>query len=137
MRSFVIGRSQFADLRLPDASIAAQHAEIVVTEDGRAHVTDTGSPGGTWCRVRDEAGGESWAPIRQSFVATDDVLRFGDHAVPVRDLLRELLPKVRQDTGGGGQRSGTSGGEGSARPGPLKGPVERDPVTGEIVRRRL
>lgn len=136
MRSFVIGRSQFADLRLPDASIAAQHAEVVVTEDGRAHVTDTGSRGGTWRRVRDEVGGDTWVPIRQSFVAADEVLRFGDHAVTVGELLRELLPKVRRD-GGGGRGAGPSGGDGSARPGPLKGPVERDPVTGEIVRRRL
>lgn len=136
MRNFVIGRSQFADLRLPDASIAAQHAELVVTEDGRAHVTDTGSPGGTWRRVRDESGGETWAPIRQSFVGPNEVLRFGEHIVPVADLLRELLPKVPQGAGGGGG-SGSSGGGDSSRPAPLKGPVERDPATGEIVRRRL
>ncbi|MBT6117538.1 MAG: FHA domain-containing protein [Rhodospirillaceae bacterium] len=135
MKTFVVGRSQYADLRLPDASIAAQHAEVVVTEDGRTHVTDTGSLGGTWRRVAGETG-ETWTAIRQDFVGADEVLRFGNHTVAVADLLRDLLPKVKGGAGKGGG-SGPGGGGDKPRASALKGPVERDPVTGEIVRRRL
>lgn len=135
MKTFVIGRSQYADMRLPDSSIAPHHAEIVLTVDGRVHVTDTGSRGGTWRRVATETG-EAWAPIRQGFVGAEEVLRFGGQIVPVADLLRDLMPKSEPGAGAGGGQ-GAGGGGGKPRASALKGPVQRDPVTGEIVRRRL
>ena len=110
-RTLVIGRSSFADVVIADASVAPHHAELVVTPTGRLHLTDGGTPGGTWKQT--PAG--DWEPVRQAFVATDDTIRFGEHVCTPGDLLRTV---------GGGE----------ARPG--RGRVERDAATGEIVRRR-
>ena len=40
MRTFVIGRSPDADIVLADVSVARQHAELVITDDGRFHLND-------------------------------------------------------------------------------------------------
>ena len=49
-KTFVIGRSSFADIVIPDESVAPRHAEVVITADGRYYVTDCASTGGTFER---------------------------------------------------------------------------------------
>jgi len=134
MRTFVIGRSPDADIVLADDSVARQHAELVITVDGRFHLTDCGGGEGTWRAVATRAGQEVWERTRQSFVAASQPLRFGSLRVTVQELLARREPSPRDQEAAG--PAGGGGGGGSAEPG-LRGPVERDPRTGEIVRRRI
>ena len=132
MRTFVIGRSPDADIVLADASVGRQHAELVITDDGRFHLTDCGGGDGTWRAVAVRAGQEVWERTRQSFVAAGQPLRFGSIRVTVHELLARREPSPREH----GMAGPAGGGAGATEPG-LRGPVERDPRTGEIVRRRI
>ncbi|MCG8361574.1 MAG: FHA domain-containing protein [Kiloniellales bacterium] len=135
MRSYVIGRSPYADIVLADGSVAGRHAEVVVTDDNRFYVTDCGSKGGTWQRRAatgdDEA--EQWDDLRQAFVGPDALLRFGNHRCTLRGLLGQMSL-----AGGNGEpgrwRPDTPRESGAEKP---RGRVERDPVTGEVVPKRL
>ena len=121
MRTYLVGRSAYADIVIADPSVAEHHAEIVVAGDGRFFVTDCAAGPGTW-RLRPDG---EWEAIRQGFVEPTDVLRLGDHRCVVAELLQPAAPR--------------DGGEAAPyhEPGRPKGRVERDPTTGEIVRRRL
>jgi pSer/pThr/pTyr-binding forkhead associated (FHA) protein len=128
MRTLVIGRSPSADVVIADASLAPHHAELVLTDDGRLYLTDCATESGTW-RQSDDGGGSGWHPVRQAFVARNEPLRLGDHRCTANDLLRQGGGAASEFAGGGGAR------EGSERT-RVRGPVVRDPATGEIVRRR-
>lgn len=105
-----------------------------------------------------------WEPVRQAFIQPDQRLRLGDHECSAEELLRHAQaadessdrPSDPGNPGPGNPGSGNPGpgnfgadGSGASggrwRPGAamrseperVRGPVERDPVTGEIVRRRL
>ena len=132
MQTLIIGRSPDADIVLVDESVARQHAELVITDDGRFHLTDCGGDGGTWRSLARRGGEDIWERTRQSFVAPSQPLRFGQHRATVRELLAMRAPASE---GGAAAASGAGGGRGS--PGGLSGAVERDPRTGEIVRRRI
>lgn len=137
MRTFVIGRSPDADIVLADASVGRRHAELVMTDDGRFHLTDCGGGGGTWRAVARQGGEEVWERTRQSFVTASQPLRFGSYQVTVQELLaRRTLDPQAQGTVASSGGMGGSGGGGTGEPA-LRGPVERDPRTGEIVRRRI
>ena len=126
MRTLVIGRSPSADVVIADASLAPHHAELVLTDDGRLHLTDCATESGTW-RQSDDRGGSAWHPVRQAFVARNQPLRLGDHRCTANDLLRQRDGAAFEPSG--------SGWDAAAR-GRVRGPVVRDPATGEIVRRR-
>ncbi len=134
LRTLVIGRSPFADVVIAHASVAPHHAELVVTDDGRLYLTDCATEGGTWRHAEspDDAAGERWLRVRQSFVRASEALRLGEHRCTVAELVR-----AAQASGAGGTRSGMHGERFEAYRRRLRGRVERDPVTGEIVRRRL
>lgn len=119
----VVGRSPDADVTLADPSLAPRHAEIVITSAGRLHITDCATPGGTW--LDDGAG--NWRRIRQAFVRPDGRVRLGDHVSLAADLAR------RPSRLGGA----TGSGAGPTQEPPRRGRIERDPATGEIVRRRF
>ena len=135
MRTFVIGRSPDADIVLADDSVGHRHAELVLTDDGRFHLTDCGGGDGTWRAVARQGGEEVWERTRQSFVTASQPLRFGGYRVTVQELLARRTPDP-QAKGTVGASGGLGGGGGSGEPA-LRGPVERDPRTGEIVRRRI
>jgi two-component system sensor histidine kinase UhpB len=40
MKTYLVGRSPYADIVIADPSVAEQHAEIVVTDDGRGFATE-------------------------------------------------------------------------------------------------
>jgi hypothetical protein len=132
LRTLVIGRSPFADVVLADDSIAPHHAEIVVTATGRYHLTDCASPTGTWRSVPSADGGDRWQPVRQAFVRGDEPLRLGDYVCTAEALVRAAGFGNRRPAG----VSGEAGAVASGRRPPLHGRLERDPATGEIVRRR-
>jgi len=123
----MIGRSHAADIVIAEASVAARHAELVVTVDGRHHLTDCASGSGTWRRPAQASVSGRWRPVRQGFVRLDDELRLGEHCCTVGDLIAAAGGAIAPD--GGEPRAEAE----QHRP---RGPVERDPVTGEIVRRR-
>jgi hypothetical protein len=127
LRTLVIGRSPSADVVIADASVAPHHAELVITDDGRLYLTDCATAGGSW-RQREGREGVLWHPVRQAFVAPDEPLRLGDHRCTANDLLRHRgAPSAAAAGGGAWDRPGR---------GRVRGPVVRDPATGEIVRRR-
>lgn len=123
MKTYVVGRSPYADVVIPDPSISERHAEIVETDDRRWFITDCGTQGGT-SRLNRGPGGRSWAAIRQCFVAPDDVLRLGEHECELSDLLGQVERPEGSFVAGSGERAVRTAGR-----------VERDPLTGEIVRR--
>lgn len=132
MKTLVIGRSPFADVVVAEASVAPHHAELVVTDDGRLHLTDCGSETGSWRQDAADGSGGTWTAVRQAFVTRDEPLRLGEYACTAGQLL--AAEKARAEPAAGGGMPGRGGGDGPHRG--LSGRVERDPVTGEVVRRR-
>lgn len=138
LKTYVIGRSALADIVLADESVAPRHAEVVVTDDGRYFVTDCATASGTWRRIAAPESGDALAPplweqVRQAFVLGDDPLRLGEHLCSLQDLLRIAA----EGTNAPGVQSGlpaAAAGETAPR---VRGRVERDARTGEIVRKRL
>jgi hypothetical protein len=126
LRTLVIGRSPFADVVVADGSVAPHHAELVLTDDDRLHLTDCGTETGSW---RQRSGGD-WQAVRQAFVDRAEPLRLGDFRCTPDDLLR--IAGERTPTGGLGPDPAWQGGSAQR----LRGRLERDPRTGEIVRRR-
>jgi FHA domain len=126
LRTLVIGRSPFADIVVADASVAPHHAELVLTDDGRLHLTDCGSAGGT---SRQGSGGD-WQAVRQAFVDGAEPMRLGDFRCTAADLLR-----IAGERPAGGMSGPDRAREGGPAP-RLRGRLQRDPRTGEIVRRR-
>ena len=136
-RSFVIGRSPYADVVLADTSVARRHAELVATSDGRFHLTDCAGKTGTWRWADGRADGK-WEQIRQAVVTADEPIRLGQHACTIQSLLGEQLAAAEGGGSGGGTGKGRWRHEGLPEaPDPRRGRVERDPETGEIVAKRL
>ena len=137
MRTIVIGRSPYADVVLADATVARRHAEIVVTNDGRYYLTDCRTESGSWRRIAgEEADRDRWEKLRQGFVGADDLLRLGDHRCTLKELLRDVDTAENGGSGAAGRGRG-EGANGERRVEALRGPVERDPLTGEIVPKRV
>jgi hypothetical protein len=130
VKTLVIGRSPYADVVIADLSVAPHHAELVVTDDGRLHLTDGASEAGSW---RQGTGAGAWVRLRQAFVQADEPLRLGNH----RCTAGELLRSVRLGHADAGQTVAGTTYEGQGHAPRLRGRVERDPTTGEVVRRRL
>lgn len=122
-RTLIVGRSPDADVTLADPSLAPRHAELVVTSSGRLHLTDCASATGTW--LEGEAGG--WQRVRQAFVRPDSRVRLGEYVCLAADLVARPAARGEPAAGHGGERGGSPG----------RGRIERDPATGEIVRRRF
>ncbi|MEM7023568.1 MAG: FHA domain-containing protein [Pseudomonadota bacterium] len=132
MRTLVVGRSPFADVIMADPSVATHHAELILTEDGRLHLTDCGSETGTWRLDASANGDKHWRPVRQSFVTREEPLKLGDHRCTAGQLVESARDHQPQD----GDSTALMN-ERMDRDRPrLRGRVERDAATGEIVRRR-
>lgn len=120
LKTFLIGRNPECDIVLADATISRRHAELVEALDGRHYLTDRASAAGTWMREGDE-----WVRLRQAFVTADQPIMLGRYATTVTALLKLLA-----------QRKATPAPDATATPAELlEGPVMRNPLTGEIVRR--
>lgn len=133
MKTLVIGRGPQADIELKDASVDAHHAELIVTLDGRYHLTDCGTGAGTWQAGRRDPGPDDWEAVRQGFVGPQQPLRFGAQVCTLDALLRPLFGDGPGASAAGAGGAGLAAGRTAER---LRGPLERDPRTGEIVRRR-
>jgi len=138
LKTYVIGRSALADIVLADESVAPRHAEVVATEDGQFFVTDCATASGTWRRVAAPESGDTeapplWEPLRQAFVLGDEPLRLGEHLCTLKELLRMAAEGA---TVPGVQSALPAATVGETVP-RVRGRVERDAKTGEIVRKRL
>ncbi len=138
MKTYVIGRSALADIVLADESVAPRHAEVVVTDDGRYFVTDCATASGTWRRIAAPESGDAvspplWEPLRQAFVLGDEPLRLGEHLC----TLKELLRMSDEAANAPGVQPGLPIATGAEPGHRVRGRVERDAKTGEIVRKRL
>jgi hypothetical protein len=136
VRTLVLGRSPFADVVVAEASVAPHHAELTITDDGRLYLVDCASKAGTWRQGAARGDGQDhWLALRQDFVAADEPLRLGDYRCTAAGLLRV----ARDAPARAGETAAMAAAQ--AQPGdggrqPLRGRVERDALTGEIVRRR-
>ncbi len=129
---------------VPDPTVSRSHAELVRTADGRFYLTDCGSTFGTHTSA-----GDSWETLRQGFVEQEAPLRLGEFVTSIDELLR-LLPdedsgrrmvavegeieeqRFSQDTALVGRNVVLEPARDASLP---RGPVERDPETGEIIRK--
>lgn len=125
-RTLMIGRSAHADIVIADGGVDARHGELVLTSAGKMYLTDCASEGGIHRRRADE----DWTPLRQGFVEDGDDIRFGRFSCSGAGL-RQRAEAALADPA---TSPGTGGGRGAQT---LRGAVERDPATGEIVRRRF
>ena len=137
LKIYVIGRSAFADIVLADESVAPRHAEVVVADDGRYHVTDCATATGTWRRIAAPESGDAvapplWEPVRQAFVLDNEPLRLGEHLCTLQNLLGMAAENAAAP---GAQPAVPAAAVGEAAP-RVRGRVERDAKTGEIVRKR-
>lgn len=134
MKTLVVGRSPFADVVIADSSVAPHHAEIVVTDDDRLYLTDCGTSSGTWRQSGSQEGATagSWSPVRQEFIGADEPLRLGDYQCTAAELMHTTRARAPSDAQGGQPAWDRSENHRQR----LRGRLERDPATGEIVRRR-
>ncbi len=123
VRSYLIGSGSDCDFVIDGGSVADRHAEATLLADGRYHITDRGSVGGTFVLRESD-----WQTIRQDFVEPGERLRFGDHEIVV-DVLADL---VESDVTPDRARSARHAQAPPAAPDPDTRLV-RDPLTGEIV----
>lgn len=132
MKAWTIGRNRDCDIVLTDTSVSRVHAELVETDDGRFYLTDCGSKYGTF------VGGDKdgWSSIRQVYVDREDRIRLGEYEASIAQLLRMVpagaAPRQPQHRVAPPDAEIETASEISDLP---KGPVERDPATGKIIRR--
>lgn len=125
-RTLTIGRSAHADIVIADGGVDARHGELVLTSAGEMYLTDCASDGG----IAISRDGTEWEPLRQGFVEDADDIRFGRFHCSGAGLRDRALAACADPAA----MSGAGGGRGVQA---LRGAVERDPATGEIVRRRF
>jgi hypothetical protein len=137
LKTFIIGTSALADIIVDQEGVAPRHAELVITDSGQLYLTDCASGLGTW-RAAQANGTQadetsvSWLPVRQDFVGREDLIRLGR----LRCRLGDLLESV--STGHGAQTRPRDLGDAETEQSQhKKGRVERDPITGQIVRKRV
>ena len=123
--TYRIGRSSKADIVFGNVSVSRLHAELVRGRDGTWYLTDRASTGGTFVW---NAG--KWDSIKQGFIHLGDRIKFGEYECRVEDLLNRIPhggddANETQDEGPG---TGTLVHD--DRP---QGPVQRDPLTGDVV----
>lgn len=123
--TYLVGRSEEADIVLGDPTVSRLHAELVRGGDGAWYLTDRCSTGGTYVF---DAGG--WTPVAQEFVRPGDRLRLGEFECTLDELLRRI--PAGAGTGDGPAGDGTGGGA-TVRDDRPEGPVRRDPNYGHVV----
>ena len=96
-RTYAIGRSADAPIRIPDnqRTVSMMHAEITETADGRLYLTDRESTNGTAVFRHGD-----WTVLRQDFVDPNERIRLGAYETTVAQLLAGLperrVPKPMQ-----------------------------------------
>ena len=120
-----IGRGSDVDIQIDDASISRIHAELIATESGSYYLTDCESSNGSFV-WRDGV----WMPIEQDFIGPTEHIALGTYQTTAQQLIAMTARENRYHTGDRHLRE-------ERKPLPAddlpKGPVRRDPGTGEII----
>lgn len=138
MKAWTIGRNRDCDIVIADTSVSRLHAELVETDDGRFYLTDCGSKYGTFV-----GGGKGdWSAVRQVYVGREDRIRLGEYKASIDELLHMIPAGVVPRKP---KHAPAPPAEGAPPPDEIetsseisdlpRGPVERDPATGKIIRR--
>ena len=138
MKAYMIGRSPKVDIVVSDATVSRRHAELLFTDNGRYYLNDCGSKNGT--RVRQHG---KWTRIKQTFVTRDQPLRLGEYETTARRLIASMssvaLP-AKADSKSKAKVTDTEIYEIELEPLAKsdlpRGEVERNPETGEVIRRQ-
>ena len=138
MKAYMIGRSPKVDIVVSDATVSRRHAELLFTDNGQYYLNDCGSKNGT--RVRQHG---RWTRIKQTFVTRDQPLRLGEYETTVRRLIASMsnvAMRAKADSKSKAKVSDTEiyeiEHEPSAKSDLPRGEVERNPETGEVIRRQ-
>lgn len=120
-----IGRGSDVDIQIDDASISRIHAEFIATQSGSYYLTDCESSNGSfvwWDSV--------WMPIKQDFIGPTEHIALGTYQTTATQLISMTAHGNRYNTGNLHSHE-------ERKPLPAddlpKGPVRRDPGTGEII----
>ncbi len=120
-----IGRDSDMDIQIDDASISRIHAEFIATESGSYYLTDCESSNGSFV-WRDSV----WMPIKQDFISPTEHIALGTYQTTATQLIAMIARERRYNTENLLSRE-------ERKPLPAddlpKGPVRRDPRTGEII----
>ena len=126
-----IGRGSDVDIQIDDASISRIHAELIATESGSYYLTDCESSNGSFV-WRDGV----WKPITQDFIGPTEHIALGTYQTTATQLIAMTAQGNRYNTE---KRYNTGDRHLREERKPLpaddlpKGPVRRDPGTGEII----
>lgn len=138
MKAYMIGRSPKVDIVVSHTTVSRRHAELLFTDNGRYYLNDCGSKNGT--RVRKHG---RWTRIKQTFVTRDQPLRLGEYETTARSLIASMSNvaiRARADSKSKSTAADTQVHEielePSAKSDLPRGEVERNPETGEVVRRQ-
>ena len=124
--TYIIGSDRRCDITLERASVAAQHAELVIAKNGKMHLTDRGTGKGTFRQGKDD-----WVPVQQTYISANEPIRFGDYHTSVNVLLNVIAPNgIGSLFAGGGNGQGGGYDPKAALP---TGRVRRSIETGEII----
>lgn len=77
-----VGRAAGSDVLLEHHSVSRLHASVQVTEEGYLAVQDLSSRNGTWLHRNGR-----WVRARRMVLGAQDRVRFGDHEVPLAQLV--------------------------------------------------
>jgi adenylate cyclase len=128
IRAFSIGRKPDNDIVLNHESISRLHAELVLTDDGRAYLTDCGSSCGTGVMRQGK-----WENIQQAFIDTSELLRFGKYEIAAGSLLAQIPRREISSPPPSASDVSSQSDVTQSDMSPLGVPVRRDPETGEII----
>ena len=133
-----IGRGSDVDIQIDDMSISRIHAELIATKSGSYYLTDCESSNGSFV-WRDSV----WMPIKQDFISPTEHIALGTYQTTATQLIAMVAQGGRYNTRGDrydtqeGRYTGDPHLREERKPLPTddlpKGPVRRDPGTGEII----
>ncbi|MGQ0686127.1 FHA domain-containing protein [Bradyrhizobium sp.] len=127
MKSFLLGRGLDCDVVFADPTVSRRHAEFVVKSEREFLLVDSASTYGTFVRS-----GQEWKQITTAQVSIDDQIRLGRHDTSVRAVMSAVIEKLRASAPADEKPPPASP---SSREPVKRAALERDPETGEIIRR--
>jgi len=127
MKTYKVGRSaKNSDIVLSNMTLQVSrvHLEFVDMENGKYYINDLSSAG-----VKIFNNGQ-WSQIKQSYVNTNTRLMLADYETTVQAILNAVPQEVKQEISQKMPSNSVSRSKGV-----YTGKVERNPETGEIIRR--
>lgn len=128
MKSFLLGRGLDCDVVFADPTVSRRHAEFVVKSEREFLLVDSASTYGTFVRS-----GQEWKQIATAQVSIDDQIRLGRHDTTVRAVMSAVIERLRALAPAEEKPAPASP---SPKEPAKRAALERDPETGEIIRRK-